>query len=154
MINTTSRVNHLLEEQPPHSRLTGQLTDISSIIEFGWYDWVIYRVEGHKFPLQHQRLGMALGASNNSGSAMSQWVLTSTDDVMHIQTLSHLIPYERSSPVMLKRMKEFDKHTKKNYGDSMSIPTQQYSSNNIYPEHDDKTYKSELGVMENIYVPY
>ena len=38
VINATIRVNHLLEGQPPHSRLKVQPTEISSICEFVWYD--------------------------------------------------------------------------------------------------------------------
>ena len=45
---------------------------------------------------------------------------------MPIQMLSQLTPAEMSIPVMLKQMKEFDEHTKKKYGYSMSIPTDKY----------------------------
>ena len=73
---------------------------------------------------------------------------------MPIQTLRQLNPYERISPVILKRMKEFDEHTKKKYGDSMNIPTDQSSSRYIYPEHDDEPYNADSGDVEDIYVPY
>ena len=46
IINATVRSNFLLQGNTPHTKLTGQLTDISSLCEFGWYEWVIYRVEG------------------------------------------------------------------------------------------------------------
>ena len=51
---------------------------------------------------------------------MSQNVLTGTGDIMPIQTMRQLTPAERSSSVMLKRMKEFDDHNKKKYVDSCS----------------------------------
>ena len=69
---------------------------------------------------------------------MSQWVLTVTGYIMPIQTMRQLTPAERSISVMLKRMTEFDEHTRKNYGDSMNIPTDQYLSSNMYPEHNDE----------------
>ena len=116
VINSTIRVNNLLEGQPSYSRLTGQPTDISSKCGFGWHNWVIYRVEGHKYPLQHQRPGRALGTPNNSVSVMSQWVLTGTGYIMSIQTLMQVKPTQRRTPVMIKRMNYFDKHTKNNYG--------------------------------------
>ena len=56
VINYIIRVNHLLAGKPPHSRFTGQSTYISSIYEFRWYDWVIYRVEGHKPPFTTNNL--------------------------------------------------------------------------------------------------
>ena len=55
---------------------------------------------------------------------------------------------------MLKRMKEFDEHKKKKYGDSMNIPTDQYLSINMYPEHNDKPSNAYSGLMEDIYVSY
>ena len=61
VINATIRVNHLLEGQPPHSRLKGQLTGISSICKFGWNNWVCYRVEGHKPPFNTNDLERHLG---------------------------------------------------------------------------------------------
>ena len=114
VINATIRVNHLIKRQLLHSRSTGQPTEISSICEFGWYDWVIYHVEVYKPPLQHQRLGRALGPSKNYVSAMSQWVITGTGDTMPIQMLIQLTLAERSMPVMIKRTKEFDEHTSVN----------------------------------------
>ena len=56
---------------------------------------------------------------------------------MPIKILSQLTPAERSIPVIIKRTKEFDEHTKKKYGYSMSIPTDQTSSINMCPEHYD-----------------
>ena len=64
------------------------------------------------------------------------------------------MPAERSSLVVLKRMKEFDNHTKKTCGGSMSILREKISSRNVYPEHDDEPSKADSGEMENIYVPY
>ena len=55
---------------------------------------------------------------------------------------------------MLKRMKEFDEHTKKNYGDVMNITTDQFLSSNMYPEHNDEPYNADSGQVEDIYVPY
>ena len=76
---------------------------------------------------------------------MSQWVLTGNGYIMPIQTLRQLTPSERSSLILLKRMKEFDEHNKKKYGDSMNIPTDQYLSRDVYPEHDDEKYNADSG---------
>ena len=53
---------------------------------------------------------------------------------------------------MIKRMKEFDEHTKEKYGDNMSIPKDQSLSSNMYPEHYDKPSNADSGEMEGIYV--
>ena len=107
-----------------------------------------------QLPLQHQRLGMELGPLKNYGSAMSQWVLTGTSDIMSIQTLRQLTPSERSIPVMLKQIKEFDEQTKNKYGSIMIIHTNKYLSSNVYPEHDDEPSNTDSREMENIYMPY
>ena len=62
---------------------------------------------------------------------MSQWVLTGTWDIMPIQIMIQLMPAERSSPVMIKRMKGFDEHRKNKYVYTINIPTYQYLSSNM-----------------------
>ena len=69
---------------------------------------MIYRVEGHTFPLQHQRLGMSLGLSKNTRSAMAPWVLIGTGDIMHIQTMRQLLSDKGINQVMIKQIKDFD----------------------------------------------
>ena len=46
IFNATCRSNHLLQNNTPHTVLARQPTDISNLYEYGWYDWVVYRVEG------------------------------------------------------------------------------------------------------------
>ena len=93
IINLTSRSNPQLQNQTPHTRLTGQPADISHICEFGWYDWVVYRVEGQSYPHNHQKIGRILGPAHNAGSIMLQWLFTSTGDEMPIQTLRLLTSF-------------------------------------------------------------
>ena len=132
IINATVRSNYLLQGQTPYTKLTGQPTDISSICEFGWYEWVIYRVEGQKFPLQHQRLGRVLGIARHAGNMMSKWVLTASGEVMPIQTLRSLTPAENNNPTIKERKKAFDLFIRSKFGDSASPPPG--PSNEPYPE--------------------
>ena len=122
IICSTPRSNYLLDGSTPHTKLTGQIADISNLIDFGWYDWVIYRVEGQKFPFQHQKLGRCLGPATHAGNTMSQWVLTRTGDVMPIQTLRRLTESERNNKSMIDRMNEFDVEIKNKFGDSIIPP--------------------------------
>ena len=64
---------------------------------------------------------------------------------MSIQMLIQLTPAESSIPVIIKRMKEFNEHNKKQNGYSISIPTDQSSSRNVYPEHYHKPPNVDLG---------
>ena len=136
IINSTARSNYLLQGQVQKTRMTGQPTDISAICEFGWYQWVIYRVEGEKFPFQHQRLGRVLGPARNAGTAMSQWVMTAPGDVMPIQTLRALTKAEDNSPTMKDRKRDFTNYIKERFGDSIKPPRKDISSE--YPESTDE----------------
>lgn len=158
IVNVTTRVNTLLQGQTPHSKLTGQPTDISHLCEYGWYEWVIYRIEGAPFPTNHQRLGRVLGPSTNAGSVMSQWILTSKGQVMPIQTLRRLTKAEYDRPSMKQRMKEFDEAIKDKLGDSMTPPPTPQTVDDVYPDHDDAlldeddvVYPEHEDVYEGLY---
>ena len=150
IINATARSNHLLQGMTPYTMLTGQPTDISTICEYGWYEWVVYRIEGQKFPLQHQKLGRVLGVARNAGSAMSQWVLTAAGEVMPIQTLRSLSPAENHNPSIKERKRDFDKFIKAKYGDSMSPPS--HPIGEPYPENDEENKDEPRD--DDLYEPY
>ena len=152
IINCTIRSNYMLQGQIPHSMMTGQPTDISNICEYAWYEWVIYRIEGAKFPVQHQRLGRVLGSSHNAGSTMSQWVLTVTGDVMPIQTLRRLTPGELNSPSMRVRQKEFDEAISSRVGHCMKTPPSVATGESTYPESD--LQDENPGAMDIVYKDY
>jgi len=94
IINAVTRNNFHLQGQVPHTKMTGQPCDISDICEFDWFKWCMYRIEGRKYPFQSERLGRVLGVAEHKGSAMSQWILTETGNVLPIQTLRSLTPAE------------------------------------------------------------
>jgi len=116
--------------------MTGQPSDISTICEYGWWEWVIYRIEGQKFPFQHQKLGKTLGPAKNAGSMMSQWILTATGEVMPIQILRRLTPAENNSEFLKARMREFMKFIVQKYGDSISPPPKSEEINKPFVEDD------------------
>ena len=152
IINSTVRSNHLLQNQTPHTKLSGQPTDISRLCEFGWYDWVVYWQEGEAFPFNHQKLDRVLGPAKGAGNKMSQWVLTATGDVMPIQSLQLLNHSEQNSPAMQDRQKAFTSYIKKPLGDSMSPPppdqTDPYPEDLVSPGEaapDDVVYESYEG---------
>ena len=151
IISSTVRSNYFLNGQTPYSRLTGEPTDISSIIEYDWYEWVIYRKEGVQFPFQHQKIGRALGPSQNAGNAMAQWILTGSGEIMPIQTLRCMTDAERNNPSMKDRMKEFDDLFQKRFGNSIQMgddPNLESNDNNdiiydeLYESYDENENKS------------
>jgi len=151
IISSTVRSNYLLNGQTPYSKLTGEPTDISSIIEYDWYEWVIYRKEGVQFPYQHQKIGRALGPSQNAGNAMAQWILTGSGEIMPIQTLRCMTDAEKNNPSMKDRMKEFDEYIKNRFGNSIQMgddPNLEPNENNdivydeLYESYDENENKS------------
>ena len=151
IINSTVRSNYLLNGQTPHLRLTKEPTDISSIIEYDWYEWVIYRKEGVQFPFQHQKIGRALGPSQNAGNTMAQWILTGNGEIMSIHTLRCMTDAEKNNPAMKDRMKEFDDYIQKRFGNSAHTgdePNLESNGNNdiiydeLYESYDESENKS------------
>ena len=49
IINATVQENYLLQQETPHSKITGRPCDISDLCGYGWYEWVKYRCEGRQF---------------------------------------------------------------------------------------------------------
>ena len=76
IFNHTALTLFQLDGITPHTMMIGQLSDISAICEFAWYDWVYFRDGDQQFPHNHERLGRALGPADNAGPGMSQWILT------------------------------------------------------------------------------
>jgi hypothetical protein len=52
-----------LEGQLPESILKGETTDISTIDEYGWNEWVKYRDTAASFPVSKIQFGRDLGAA-------------------------------------------------------------------------------------------
>ena len=103
---------------------TGDLTDISHVCNFYWYEWVKFRRIGsdaaYPFPTEH--LGRCLGPTCNKGNAIRQHVLLENGKIIPIQTLQSLTQAELVSPLKQSKCDAFDKGTKKLYGDDKSPP--------------------------------
>ena len=66
----------------PHTVLTGDEGDISSLCQFGWYEWCYYRDHTEKFPFSKEVLGWILGPAKREGNEMAQWVLKANGNVV------------------------------------------------------------------------
>jgi len=119
-----ARNNLNLDGQVPRAYLTGELTDISHICNFDWYEWVKFRRIGPKaaYPFPTEHLGRCLGPARNLGNAMSQHVLLENGKVIPIQTLRSLTQAELDSPMEKSKRDAFDKSIKQRYGNDKSPP--------------------------------
>ena len=132
-----ARENFQLDGTTPHSFLTGNITDISNLCWFGWFEWVKFRKEGASaaYPLPHEHLGRCLGPADNKGNVMAQNVLTIDGEILPIQTLRSLTPseYESEKPIM----ERFTQKIRDRYGDHLG-PPKSWVIRRAKPEDDDQ----------------
>ena len=114
--------NYLLQGSTPHSMMTGEVTDISHLCRFNWYEWVKFRKPGELYPYPTEWLGRCLGPAVNKGNMMSQNILTEQGEILPIQTCRKLSESEWENPNEIEKRKKMDLFMMKRYGDAKSVP--------------------------------
>ncbi len=107
----------------PYEATFGEQGDISTICNFGWYQWVYYR-DPDSFPSQVEKLGRVLGPAINEGSEMSQNILTSKGTIVPRRTLRPLSDDEVNSEPERRKRLTFDNAITSKLGDSLTKPQQ------------------------------
>ena len=120
--NSSAKDNFLLKGAVPHSVMTGEMTDISNLCNFQWYEWIKFRKPGEQFPFPTEWLGRCLGPALNKGNAMSQHVLTEAGEVLPVQMLRKLTPAELSSATEIEKRNNMDLKIRERYGNSRNVP--------------------------------
>ena len=120
--NMTAKDTFNLHGSNPHTVLTGDEGDISSLCQFGWYKWCYYRDHTEKFPFNKEVLGRILGPAKGEGNEMAQWVLKANGNVVPRHTARPLTVAETHSTMELKKRGTFDALVEKQWGTSMSPP--------------------------------
>ena len=120
--NACAKDNFLLKGNAPHSVMTGEMTDISNVSNFRWYEWVKVRKPGEQYPYPTEHLGRCLGPAPNKGNAMSQNVLTESGEIIPTQTLRSLTGSEIRNTTEIEKRKRMDDVIRSRYGDSKSVP--------------------------------
>ena len=120
--NSSAKDNYLLKGAVPHSMMTGEMTDISNLCNFQWYEWIKFRKPWEPFPYPTEWLGRCLGPAHAKGNAMSQHVLTEAGEVLPVQTLRKLSQAELSSPTEIEKRNKLDAKIRERYGDSKNVP--------------------------------
>jgi hypothetical protein len=72
-----------LEGQVPENKIKGKTVYISTIVEYGWYEWVKFRDTAAKFPVSKIQLGRDLGAAIDIGPAMTRKILKKNGSAMY-----------------------------------------------------------------------
>jgi hypothetical protein len=89
----------------PIEIITGETPDISEYLDFGLYDWVLFKENAG---LGETKLGRMLGVSHRVGNMMSYWVLTQSSHVVSRTTVQRLTNLERSQDIWIHKCKDFD----------------------------------------------
>ena len=142
--NMTAKDTFNLHGLNPHTVLTGDEGDISSLCQFGWYEWCYYRDHTEKFPFNKEVLGRILGPAKGEGNEMAQWVLKANGNVVPRRTARPLTVAENHSATELKKRGTFDALVEKRWGTSMSPPPVPKDDNeSVFDEYEDDDEYSE-----------
>ena len=85
--------------------ITGETPDISEYLEFGFYDWVVFRSNAGVGPTA---IGKWLGVSHKVGQLMSYWILPVSGIPISCVTVQRLTNLEQQTDVWKQRMVTFE----------------------------------------------
>ena len=79
--NVMAKDNFKLHGMTPHTATLAEEGNISSLCQFGWYDWCYYHEQTAAFPHNREVLGWVLGPTRGKGNEMAKWVLKANGGV-------------------------------------------------------------------------
>ena len=85
--NLMAKDNFKLQGATPHTATMAEEGDISSLCQFGWYEWCYYCDQTAAFPHNCEVLGRVLGPTPGEGNEMAQWVLKANGKVVPRRSL-------------------------------------------------------------------
>jgi hypothetical protein len=87
--------------------VNGETANISSIAEFKWYKWVMFRDTSISFPDSKMVLGRNLSPALDIGPAMTRKVIKRNGEIVFRSTVRLLTPDKMGNPVRVKEREEF-----------------------------------------------
>ena len=70
--NLKAKDNFKLHGMTPHTATLAEEGNISSLCQFGWYEWCYYHEQTTAFPCNCEVLGQILGPAQGKGNEMAQ----------------------------------------------------------------------------------
>ena len=148
--NLTAKDNFKLHGTMSHTATLAEEGDISSLCQFGWYEWCYYREQTAAFPHNHEVLGRVLGPSRGEDNEMAQWVLKVNGRVVPCRSLWPLTTAEKHSMVEIKKHDVFDALIERRMGTSINPPTPEGLDPTMEdPTHEDDDEKNAPGESPN-----
>ena len=80
--------------QVPETLVSGETADISPLVQFAWYEWVMFRDTSVTYPDDTMVLGRDLGPAIDIGPAMTRKILKANGKVVYRSTVRSLTPDE------------------------------------------------------------
>ena len=96
----------------PLEIITGETPDISEYMDFGFYDWVLYRSNAGLGPVE---VGKWLGVSHRVGQLMSYWILPKSGRPISCSTVQRLSNLERQTETYKAKMNDFQQSVKRKW---------------------------------------
>jgi hypothetical protein len=132
--------------QVPETKMTGNTTNISHMVEFGWYDWVMFCNNETSYPDDNLILGFYLGPAIDTGLALTAKILKLNGVFVCRSTLLHLTDEELSSFVHKDMRCKFDESIEHHLGPAALL--QDFPSENLTP---DPAYFDNTNAMDPEY---
>ena len=120
--NLTAKDNFKLHGTTPHTATMAEEGNISSLCQFGWYEWCYYHEQTAAFPHNREVLGRVLGPTCGEGNEMAQWVLKANGQVVPQRSLKPLTIAEQHSAVEHNKHDVFDALIERRMGTSINPP--------------------------------
>ena len=92
----------------PETIMLGSTAVISTVCQFAWYDWVMFRDTAPTFPDDTHVLGRYLGPAIDIGPATTVKILKSNGQIVFRSTLRHLTPDKLTDPAHFSLRRDFD----------------------------------------------
>ena len=136
--NLCANMSRHADGRTPLEIITGKTPDISEYMDFGFYDWVLYRSNAG---LGEVEVARWLGVSHRVGRLMSYWLLPISGIPISATTVQRMTNDEKATEEMQKRMSQYEEHLQSTF-DAQSADLSRtlrdvLSSYIIDPEHED-----------------
>ena len=120
--NLTAWDHHKVHGTNPYTIMTGKEEDISSVSQYGWYQWCYYWEHTNSFPDNQVVLGQVLGPVCGEGNEMAQWNLKANGNV---------VPRRSHHPLQVAKIHSlFDDLIERRWGTSISLPSKPVGKSN------------------------
>ena len=132
-----------LNGQVPETIVSGETADISPLVQFGWYEWVMFRDTSVTYPDEAMVLGRDLGPAIDIGPAMTRKVLKANGEVVYRSTVRSLTSAEIADATARTAREKFTDSVNKIFGegfkyeDFVNNPELESFDTPIYDRYDD-----------------